>query len=50
MFLRTETFRQFIKFIPIISNHYCHPSIAIYLDMQLPFFPQNWILGDHLQG
>ena len=43
MFLRTESFGQFIRFYPIITIIIAI-HIAIFLAMQLPFLPHNWIL------
>ena len=43
MFLRTESFGQFIRLYPIITIIIAI-HIAIYIAMQLPFLPHNWIL------
>lgn len=43
MFIRTESFQQFIRLYPVVTTIVVI-HLALFLSMQLPIFPQNLIL------
>ncbi|MBS4202301.1 rhomboid family intramembrane serine protease [Bacillus sp. FJAT-49732] len=43
MFVRTESFKQFLKLYPVVSTLIAI-HILIFLMMHIPIFPHNWIL------
>lgn len=43
MFVRTESFKQFLKLYPVVSTLIAI-HLLIFLMMHIPIFPHNWIL------
>ncbi|MBS4205303.1 rhomboid family intramembrane serine protease [Lederbergia citrea] len=43
MFLRTESFGQFLRLYPVIS-FIIAIQLVLFLIMHMPFFPHNWVL------
>lgn len=44
MFLRTESFKEFIRFYPVVTGIIII-HIVLYLASILPFFPEYWVVG-----